>query len=569
MELKGFRRSLKEHDIVITEKKQIAELFNSYFVNIADGVPEITEQIYGKGFDTHPSIQAIFNNNEQIAARTDFAFQYTNKTQVEALLLKINSRKSCGYDGIPPRLLKESANAIAGPIAAIMNHSIRTGQYPSRLKLGQVTPLFKKDDELKKSNYRPVTVLPALNNVFERLLSAQMGDFYQNILSDYISAYRRHHSCETSLLRLTEDWKRSLDNKEIVAVISMDLSKAFDTIPHALLLAKLKAYGLHESSCALIGDYLTDRMQRVKIGDTYSDWMSVKRGVPQGSVLGPMFFNMFLNDLIFHIKAVKLNTYADDCQLHSSDVDPVALERRINHDVQIANKWFEDNGMKANPAKHQGMVLGKTDYPFSFSTTRCLQLFGITLDNELNFKDHISSVCKKINNQFSVFKRFGKLISCEIMLRLYKAFILPHFHYCSMIWHFCNSEDSVKLDTLNRRILRFVFKDWDSNYDTLLDKAGVCGLANRRIKNMMICIFKCLHFGKYPCYLKQLIKLRSTAYSLRGTNILSLPKPSTTTYGLNSFSYSSVKYWNSLPDHFRKTVDYSEFKRKLLVHSFS
>ena len=99
------------------------------------------------------------------------------------------------------------------------------------------------------------------------------------------------------------------------------------------------------------------------------------------------------------------------------------------------------------------MVLGKTDYPFSFLTTRCLDLFGISLDNELNFKDHISSVCKKINNQFSVFKRFGKLISSEIMLRLYKAFILPHFHYCSMIWHFCNSEDSVKLDTL-RAILQ-------------------------------------------------------------------------------------------------------------------
>ena len=196
----------------VASGQQIAELFNSHFVNIADSVPEITEQIYGKGFDAHPSIQAIFNNNEQIAARNNFAFQYTNKTQVEALLLKINSRKSCGYDGIPPPLVKESANAIAGPIAAIMNHSIRTGQYPSRLKLGQVTPLFKKDDELNKSNYRPVTVLPALNNVFERLLSAQMGDFYQNILSEYISAYRRHHSCETSLLRLTEDWRRSLDN---------------------------------------------------------------------------------------------------------------------------------------------------------------------------------------------------------------------------------------------------------------------------------------------------------------------------------------------------------------------
>ncbi|RMX59939.1 hypothetical protein pdam_00001097 [Pocillopora damicornis] len=282
---------LKEHDVVITDKNKWRS-FNSYFVNVADGVPEITEQSYGKELDAHPSIQAIFNNNEQLAVRNKFAFQYTYKTQVEALLLKINSRKSCGHDGIPPQLVKESANAIA------------------------------------------------------------------------------------------------------------------------------------------------------------------------------------------------------------------------------------DNGMKANPAKHQGIVLGKTDYPFSFSTTRCLERFGIILDNELNFKEHISSVRKKINNQFSVFKRFGKLISTEIMLRLYKTFMLPHFHYCSMIWHFCNSEDSVKLDTLNRRILRFVLKDWDSNYDDLLDKAGVCGLAKRRIQNMMICIFNCLHLGKYPCYLKQLIKLRSTAYSLRGTNIL-------------------------------------------------
>ena len=136
---------------------------------------------------------------------------------------------------------------------------------------------------------------------------------------------------------------------------------------------------------------------------------------------------MFLNDLIFHIKSVKLNTYADDCQLHSSDVDPVALERRINHDVQIANKWFEDNGMKANPAKHQGMVLGKTDYPFSFLTTRCLDLFGISLDNELNFKDHISSVCKKINNQFSVFKRFGNLSHLKLCFAFIKRLSYPIF----------------------------------------------------------------------------------------------------------------------------------------------
>ena len=120
--------------------------------------------------------------------------------------------------------------------------------------MGQVTPLFKKNDELSKENYRPVTVLPALNNVFEKLLASQLDQFYSEILSDYISAYRRHYSCETSLMSLTEDWRRSLDNKQIVAVISMELSKAFDTIPHGLLLAKLKTYGVNSRSCMLLKD---------------------------------------------------------------------------------------------------------------------------------------------------------------------------------------------------------------------------------------------------------------------------------------------------------------------------
>ena len=146
----------------------------------------------------------------------------------------INARMAYGHDTIAPRLLKESASVISGPLSELMNESIKQCKYPSRWKMGLVTPLLRENDELSKENYRPVTVLPALNNVFEKLLASQLDQFYTELLSDYISAYRRHYSCETSLMRLTEDWKRSLDKKQIVAVISMDLSKAFDTIPHGL-----------------------------------------------------------------------------------------------------------------------------------------------------------------------------------------------------------------------------------------------------------------------------------------------------------------------------------------------
>ena len=142
---------------------------------------------------------------------------------------------------VSPSLVKESASVIAKPITNILNTSIEQGCYTNAWKMGQVTPVFKKDDESNKANYRPVTVLPVLNSIYERVLAAQLGEFYSAILPDFISSYRKFYSCETALLRLTEDWRCMRDRGELVEVVSMDLSKAFDVIQHDLLLAKLKA----------------------------------------------------------------------------------------------------------------------------------------------------------------------------------------------------------------------------------------------------------------------------------------------------------------------------------------
>ena len=284
-------------------------------------------------------------------------------------------------------------------------------------------------------------------------------------------------------------------------------------------------------------------------------------------MLGPMLFNIFINDLFFHIKKAKLNAYDDDHQVYYSHNDPAVLEECVSHDVRVANQWYQENGMLVNESKHQGLVLGETDFSFSFPVQETLQIFGMEIDKKLNFSSHISNVCKKINNQLYVMLRFRKLIPRGTLLKLYKAYILPHFHYCSSVWHFCGARDAEKLEALNKRILRFILGDYSSPYSSLLEKINSTSLANKRVQNFLILLYKSLFFPQFPAYMKNMFSLRSSFYDLRGNNILSLCKPRTTSFGLSSFSYFSAKQWNALPDCIR-TSDFTEFKRNIQGMTF-
>ena len=200
-------------------------------------------------------------------------------------------------------------------------------------------------------------------------------------------------------------------------------------------------------------------------------------------------FLTFLNDLFYHIKDVNLHACADGEQLYDSNVDPRALEQRILHQVQFANQWNTENGMIVNPDKHHTMILGTAEHRFSFPVEDSPDLFGVTIDNHLNFNKHVSLVCKKVNNQLNVMIRFRNLFCTAIKLKLYNAFILPHFLYCSTVWHFCYSTRNCdKLESLNKRALRIVFNDRVSSYQQLLHKSDGATLYNRRIPNMLITI---------------------------------------------------------------------------------
>ena len=274
----------------------------------------------------------------------------------------------------------------------MINKSIDQSVFTEKLKAA----LFKKNNSLDKSNYRPISVLPTISKFYERAIFDQLMEFLNNRFNPLLSAFRSGFGCQTALLRIIEDWKKALDDNKFIAAILMDLSKAFDCLPHNLLMLKLEAYGLSENSLKLLKSYLENRRQCIKIGNNYSEWDTLIKGVPQGSILVPVLFNVFINDIFHFVQDSTIYNYADDNTLSYSDTNiNTVVKTRENDSINL---------IKANPDKFQAIAIGpKTNrHNLSFDLTgnkiTCeenVKLLGIAVDSHLNFDKHISEICKK------------------------------------------------------------------------------------------------------------------------------------------------------------------------------
>ena len=325
---------LNENNTVLSDPKDICDTFNHFYVNVANDIGK--DVVFDK--ENHSSLNAI-KLNAPVPSDSNFEFKHTNVETINKIVNNIGLKKASGVDTLSAKLLKAGAPIVKHHICELINQSIDTSTFPDNLKRAQVIPLYKKK---AKKNYRPVSILPIISKVYEKVLSVQLSDYFENIFHNFLCAFRKGHGCQTTLFRLLEDWKYALDQNLHVAAILMDLSKAFDCLPHDILLCKLSAYGLSQNSVKLLGNYLTDRSQQVKLKGVVSSWAGIRKGVPQGSILGPLLFNAFINDIFYFIKEGTLYNYADDNTLSFCHENFDKLVSVLQEECNVLIDWFRD-----------------------------------------------------------------------------------------------------------------------------------------------------------------------------------------------------------------------------------
>ena len=445
--------------------------------------------------------------------------------------------------------------------------------YPNKLKLADVSLVFKKENPLLAKNYRPVSVLPTVTKIFENIMQNQLNKHINRFLSPFLCGYRTGFSTQTALLLLIEKWKTMLDNKGYTGAILMDLSKAFDTINYELLIAKLNVYGFSNEALKLILSYLRNRKQRVKVNTTFSSWVGLVCGVPQGSVLGPILFNIFLNDLFFFLN-INICNFADHITPFVCDISLTEVVNKLEANSEIAIKWFKDNCMKINSDKYHLLMGGykhehiwaQTDKDKIWESNE-VKLLGVTIDNNLKFHSHINKICVKANQKLSVLSRMRNVLTFEQRRVVFKSFFESQFKYCPLIWMFCSRKANNKINKLHERALRIVYEDNISTFEELLEKDNSFSIHHQNVQTAAIEMYK-YHYNVSESSFYVFQSTRNS-YNLRSQSDLEIPSVNTENFGKNSLKYFGPIIWNSVPARLTNIQNLSEFKKEIRKWRFN
>jgi hypothetical protein len=420
--------------------------------------------------------QSIFNSTlnlplPNIAQHEDKNLQNITLTEEEVLkeLKLLNPTKAPGPDNIPTKVIKECAHELTPSITKLFNDSLSMSKVPSAWKTANITPIHKKGDKHTANNYRPISLLPVISKVLERCLYNKIIDFLIPKITNFQHGFLKNRSTTTQLLHVLSNINNILDKGDQTDVVYFDLSKAFDSVPHNLLLHKLKSFGICGKLLAWLTDYLSNRLQRVTLNGSESDWLPVTSGVPQGSILGPLLFILYINDLP---DILSYNTlcaiFADDTKIYrhiNSHQDHLILQRDINN----IHKWSTIWGLTFNKTKCTIISLKRNNQPneymYSMDNIRLPHTeqapdLGITITNSLSWNSHINTITNKaLKRMWFLVWTLGFNAPQQAKLTTYIALVRSVLEYCTPVWNPTTKENIKQLETVQRKTTNYILNN--------------------------------------------------------------------------------------------------------------
>jgi len=388
-------------------------------------------------------------------------------------------------------------------------------------------------------------------------------------LSNLLTGFRKNHSTQHCLMCMLEMWKKTLDKGGYVCAIFMDLSKAFDTLNHNLIIAKLGAYGFGSKALSYMKSYLDNRKQRVRVNSHFSSWQEIIAGVPQGSILGPLLFNIFLNDLFLFVSNSKLSNYADDNTLYATGYNLSEAKKMLLNDFDIVKEWFYENYMVLNAENFHFMCIGKNTENetlvinnTTLHNSKEEKILGVIIDNKLTFNSHIREICKKASQKISALSRVSYQLNDAEKKLLFNAVVKSQFSYCPLVWMFCSRKSNNLINKIHERALRIILGDDINDFEILLQNNKDIRNHHRNIQTLMIEIFK-IKNELAPPIMENMFERRSTNYNLRNFQEFLTERKKTVNYGLETLSYRAPQLWSLLPESIKQLDSLECFKKRI------
>ncbi|KAI8517131.1 hypothetical protein Bbelb_057120 [Branchiostoma belcheri] len=565
------------------------------------GIPALSSQgrTHDKDNDKAELLNNIFVQTTKDSTHPDYMKRLPKFTQNELSTIQLSveevynvlhglrTNKAPGPDGIPNRLLKEAAPVISASLCELFNFSLATGHFPREWKQSNISPVHKKGDKTDPNNYRPIALLPTVAKVLERLVHNRLYKYLtdNNLLNHKQSGFRKGDGTVLQLLRLIDDWGKSIDDPNVActAAVFLDVRRAFDTVWHDGLIYKLSRYGISGPLCNWFSGYLSNRQQRVVINGVASSWGSTTAGVPQGSILGPLLFLIYLNDIQELPSKSSINCFADDTSLYNSGRTAVEVANTTNADLCIVSNWFHDWGLQLHPDKCKVMCIrtlqSKVKLPPIYiagqrvEEVTCYTHLGVTIHYTLRWKEHSEVVCRKSRQVLGLLGKLQSKLPREAMEIAYNTLVRTKLEYASVLLSNISSTAAKSLEQVQYHAGRLVSGAMARTpHGKLLEELEWDSLATRRDFNRLLIMYK-LVSGSVPSHLQLLIPTtrdsrRQLNLRLRNDTHLHVPYCRTNTYG-SSFVPYTTRLWNNLPKEVKEATSLLQFKQRCRAHMLS